>query len=121
MLTNEQKMAQKAHSCVSFRKGDKFADYNSFALSFPALIHTCGLAQAVAFAEAKGRSNDYLADLKAVFNEVEKVNLRDASLKADTAEYMRISLRAISAASWIKRYCQAHTADGGAQDGDGKQ
>lgn len=118
MLTNEQKMAQKAYSCVSSREGDKFEDYNSFALSFPSLIHACGLAQAVAFAEAKGRGNDYLADLNAVFNEVENVKLRDEGhneiLQADTAEYMRISLRAISAASWIKRYCQAHTADGGA-------
>ena len=44
-------------------KPDK--EYVSFAKKFPALIHTCGLAQAVAFALAKKEAN-YIADLSEV-------------------------------------------------------
>ena len=105
--TNEQSMARQAYIQVSERRKDNFNEYKSFALSFPSLIHSCGLVQAIAFAEAK-KKNDFLEDLQAVFNETDNAgDLSKRSREADIMEYMRISRRAISAASWIKRYCQA--------------
>lgn len=107
--TKEQSMARQAYIQVSGRKDDKesFKEYKSFALSFPSLIHSCGLVQAIAFAEAK-KKNDFLDDLRAVFNEIDNAgDLSKRSREADIMEYMRISRHAISAASWIKRYCQA--------------
>ena len=111
ILTNEQKMAQAAWKNVSDRrnslKNEDFDKYSSFALAFPALIHSCGLVQAVAFAATK-KQDDYLADIQEVFDAVDKAgNLMERSREAGLAEYTRISRHALAAASWIKRYCQA--------------
>ncbi len=111
--TKEQSMAQKAFLRVSERQAESdFGDYKSFALSFPSLIHTCGLVQAVSFAcskkKKKSSMNKYVEDLQAVFNEIDNAgDLATRSREAMVMEYMRISRHALSAASWIKRYCQA--------------
>ena len=121
VITNEQKMAQRAFARISERSGsDKFKDYKSFALSFPSMIHTCGLVQAVAFAQAKKRT-DYLEDINAVFAEADDAgNLEVESRRAKLNAYMRMTLHALSAASWLKRYCQATEsycqATGGGED-----
>ena len=101
-------MAQQAYIRVSERcKEADFNEYKSFALSFPSLIHSCGLVQAVAFAKAKSKDN-FIEDLQAVFNAIDDAgDLQRRSREANVIEYMRISRHAISAASWIKRYCQA--------------
>ena len=103
--TKEQQMAQAAFKCVQDKdRSDGFEAYSSFALAFPALVHSCGLAQALAFAQAKGRA-DYLSDLENVLGEGEGLCTR--SREAELMEYMRLSRRALAASSWIKRYCQA--------------
>ena len=106
--TKEQMMAQEAFSRVSMRHNqEKFDEYKTFALEFPTLIHSCGLVQAVAFALAKEKEN-FLDDLEAVFKTIDaQGNLQARSREAGLMEYMRISRHALSAASWIKRYCQA--------------
>lgn len=101
--TKEQQMAQAAFERVQGRSSG-FEEYSSFALAFPALVHSCGLAQALAFAQAKGRT-DYLSDLENVLGEGEGLCKR--SREAELMEYMRLSRRALAASSWIKRYCQA--------------
>ena len=65
--TNSQKMAQAAYDSVRRRvsPGGLPEKYASFARSFPSLVHTCGLAQAVAFAKAKSHGQ-YLDDLAAI-------------------------------------------------------
>lgn len=109
--TKEQSMACKAFELVNERHqtlGEDFKDYKSFALSFPSLIHSCGLVQAVAFAMAKDKDG-YIDDLQKVFNEIDNAgNLQKISREAPVMKYMRITRHAISAASWIKRYCQAN-------------
>lgn len=118
--TKEQAMAQEAYERVSNHINDEsfdFDKYSSFALSFPSLIHSCGLVQALAFAQAKAKDEkskdgkakrEYINDLQAVFNKIDSVrDLPARSRDADVMEYMRITRHAISAASWIKRYCQA--------------
>ncbi|MBY0230788.1 MAG: type III-B CRISPR module-associated protein Cmr5, partial [Gemmataceae bacterium] len=62
LQTRSQKMARTAFSRVEER--GKSEEYRAFARSFPTLIHQCGLAQAVAFAQAKNAG--YVADLEAV-------------------------------------------------------
>ncbi len=112
--TKEQLMASEAYERVSIRSNaEKFGDYKSFALSFPSLIHSCGLVQAVAFAIAKDKG-EYIADLQAVFDRIDNAgDLQTRSREAHVMEYMRITRHAISAASWIKRYCQASEQEGG--------
>ncbi len=115
--TKEQLMAQKAYERVAIRSDEEnfdFKEYKTFALSFPSLIHTCGLVQAIAFAkkDTKGKDsrikNGYIDDLQAVFDEIDSAgDLAKKSREAHVMEYMRITRHAISAASWIKRYCQA--------------
>jgi CRISPR-associated protein Cmr5 len=120
MNTFEQKMAEKAFALVSKRDDE---EYRSFALSFPSMIHSCGLVQAVAFAVVKNKN--YLRDLTEVLKVVEadlgidlpeesrkeEDLLPNESRKADVMKYMRLSRRALSAASWLKRYVQALDKD----------
>ena len=115
--TKEQSMAGKAFERVNERQrtlGEDFKEYKSFALSFPSLIHSCGLVQALAYAKKDTKGQDskiksgYINDLQEVFNEIDNAgDLPTRSREADVMEYMRITRHAISAASWIKRYCQA--------------
>ena len=113
--TRSQKLAQKAYACVEQRKNGKtFSDYMAFAKRFPALIHTCGLAQAVAFALAKQNTqSEYTEDLAAVLNagghtEVTDAASLDAHTRADAVpSYLRLSRDAIDAAVWLKRYAEA--------------
>ena len=106
--TKEQITAQSAYECVDKRKrNDGFDDYKSFAESFPTLIHTCGLVQALAFARSK-KHTDYIEDLGIVFNKIDCAkDLLAESRNAPLADYMRMTRRATMAATWIKRYCQA--------------
>ncbi len=71
METLSQRLAHAAFPAVKARKDDSrcnFEQYTTFAKKFPALIHTCGLAQAIAFAQAK-KEDDYLTDLTTVLHE----------------------------------------------------
>lgn len=110
MRTKDQKLAEAAYSRVIIRKnqpGFNFAEYVSFAMSFPTLIHTCGLVQAVAFAESKDMGA-YVEDLQVVFSAIDADDdIHALARSAELAEYTRISRHSLSASTWIKRYCQA--------------
>ncbi|MGL4423278.1 MAG: type III-B CRISPR module-associated protein Cmr5 [Gemmataceae bacterium] len=129
MHTRSQKLAQAAYPRVQKRfSGDErltdseCKDYTSLAKKFPSLIHTCGLAQAVAFYEAKGKPKPgqpdklhkkYLADLAAVLTALGYQQMVTIEALAQTVRtepligYMRLSRDAINAASWLKRYVEA--------------
>ena len=116
LQTQSQKAAQTAYDRVA-GYGDVHKEYASFARKFPSLIHTCGLAQAVAFAEAKGNNNQhiagYLNDLAAVLmstghTEIQRsVELANQSRSVSLIGYLRLSRDAITAAGWLKRYVEA--------------
>jgi CRISPR-associated protein Cmr5 len=109
-------MAQRAYGRIRPLSGEDDntqKEYRSFAMSFPALIHTCGLAQAVAFAYSKSKERkdyikDYILDLAEVLDEEKDV---DRFLKviqeAPLQEYLRLSNNALNAAGWLKRYSAA--------------
>jgi CRISPR-associated protein Cmr5 len=111
--TRSQRLAQEAFPRIRERLTEKrFKEYMSFSKKFPALVHTCGLAQAVAFALAK-QEVDYIADLTAVLRAsghaeiTEREPLEHHARTVPLSGYMRLSRDTINAASWLKRYAEA--------------
>lgn len=110
------------------RSPGKRDKYRGFALAFPTLIHTSGLAQATAFAFAKGDEKlDVLDDLattiqKAIHRSEAAANhpgrelQRIARETEDVMEYLRLSRVALQCATWIKRYSEALLKTGDADD-----
>ena len=113
--TRSQRLAQAAFAQIA-QYGKPGKEYASFAKKFPALIHTCGLAQAVAFAQAKKEEN-YLADLAKVlsaagYSEIAETQALGAlAREAKLSAYMRLSRDALNAAGWLKRYVEAAMED----------
>lgn len=113
--TRNQMLAQAAYARIAIysNAGQKKLDevYVSFAKKFPALVHTCGLAQAVAFARAKNHT-DYVDDLAEVIKANGHAEITDSKLldhharTADLNGYLRLSRDAINAASWLKALCR---------------
>lgn len=112
MQTKQQKRAQAAYDCVSGEiPGDKDA-YLRLARKFPALVHTCGLAQSLAFVAAKekekgGIGETYLSHLSSVMALPDNTDLQKKSRDAGLMEYQHLSREAIESATWIKRYAEA--------------
>jgi len=107
MPTREQERAQRAHARVAGRKGGgQEAEYKRFCQRFPALLQSCGLAQAVAFAEAKDQA-PYLDDLACVAGACNRETLAAQAREAGLARYQKLSRDALSAAAWLKRYAEA--------------
>ena len=128
--TRSQRLAQAAFPLVQMRekamKKDEFKEYVTIAKKFPSLVHTCGLAQAVAFYEAKGKTKPgkpekphlgYLKDLAAVLASVGHQQIGNVQQLTDKVRteplsgYLRLSRDAINAASWLKRYVEAVAPD----------
>ncbi|MFM7168685.1 MAG: type III-B CRISPR module-associated protein Cmr5 [Planctomycetaceae bacterium] len=114
VMLRKQVLASQAFTCAEQRFGEAgFAEYLSFARSFPTLIHTCGLAQAAAFASSrKGVQRHVLIDLATVMSAADPAlnpdNLsRVARETPDVSEYIRLSRLALESAGWIKRYAEA--------------
>lgn len=105
--TREQQRAQRAYQLVEkYREGEKEAEYKRFCKRFPALIQSCGLVQAVAFAEAK--LPIYLNDLaKVVKEEMSRDYLAEQARIAPLTSYQKLSRDTLSAATWLKRYAEA--------------
>jgi CRISPR-associated protein Cmr5 len=109
--TRSQRLAQAAYARIA-QHGKPDKEYVSFAKKFPALIHTCGLAQAVAFALAKNET-DYIADLAEVLkaaghSEITTAESLDHHARTQQlSSYLRLSRDAVNAASWLKRYIEA--------------
>ncbi len=116
MSLKSQRMAHAAHAQIAARKArsaDYRKEYRSFAREFPTLVHQCGLAQAVAFAQAKNAHQaDYVNDLAAVLTAVDHQATNIEALASQTRSlpvsgYVRLSRDALDAAVWLKRYVEA--------------
>lgn len=108
LLTRSQKQAQAAFKCAQERakQSESRDEYKTFAMRFPALVHSCGLAQAVAFAQRKNEG--YLGDLK---NILQKNDLGENCRKASLSEYLHLTREVMQSAAWLKRYVEAEFAD----------
>ncbi len=115
--TRSQRLAQAAYSQIE-KKTDNGTkklekEFISTVKKFPALIHTCGLAQAVAFVMAKKDQKEYVGYLAAVLQDsghsevTDAESLGDCARKSDLNRYLCLSRDAIAAASWLKRYVEA--------------
>lgn len=105
LRTREQRMAEIAFQRVKERTGKDAGDYLSFANSFPSLVHSCGLVQAVAFAKAKGKAV-ILEDISSVLGKpLDELTVHARS--KPLAAYMLLSREVLAAAGWVKRYAQA--------------
>jgi CRISPR-associated protein Cmr5 len=105
--TREQQRAQRAYKLVESHRNTKGeADYQRFCKRFPALIQSCGLAQSVAFAQAK--LPEYLEDLAKVIDKSwNKDKLAEQARMAPLLQYQQHTQAALSAATWLKRYAEA--------------
>jgi CRISPR-associated protein Cmr5 len=116
MSLKSQRLAQEAYARVEARRQRPEVyrkEYRSFAREFPTLVHQCGLAQAVAFAQAKGaHQGDYVGDLAVVLTKVGYDGGDIEALAGQTRTmpvtgYVRLSRDALDAAVWLKRYVEA--------------
>jgi CRISPR-associated protein Cmr5 len=120
-ITRQQQRAQAAFKCISPRTkkanvqetvSQKDNDeYGQLAKKFPALVHNCGLAQALAFVQAKETDQNvgkaYLSHLSEVMGLKQDQDLGSLSRSADLREYQRLTREAIESATWLKRYSEA--------------
>jgi len=115
--TRDQERAQTAYSRVDdVRKdaspGGRYAkEYRTQCLHLPALIHHCGLCQALAFLQAKGAGAEGKKHFQQILNDLATVSKRaELPAKARTAdvqEYQRMTMEAMACAEWLKRYAEA--------------
>lgn len=110
--TREQKFAAAVLTRVEARKGtlgDGTTKYGSMAHQLPVLIRTAGLAQALAFVEARREPalTGLLDDLASALGMESGAKLAERSRKADLPEYMRLTQRSLAALLWFKRYAQS--------------
>lgn len=102
--------------------------YGSLAHKLPVLIRTAGLAQALAFVQARNKEGTpqrrLLADLGFVLQKsgalASGVSLVERSRSADFEEYMRLTEGALEALLWFKRFAQSELkVESGASDDGG--
>ncbi|MDF0589660.1 type III-B CRISPR module-associated protein Cmr5 [Candidatus Methanocrinis natronophilus] len=113
--TRQQIRAKIAYGCVS-SAGEKMKtkdteDYAQLAKKFPALVHNCGLAQAIAFVQAKeGKTGEsYIGHLANTMGE--EGDIGSTSRSSDLMTYQRLTREAIESATWLKRYSEALLGD----------
>lgn len=110
MKTRDQEFAEKAYKAVSERintPGTDQKEYRSFAKRFPTLIHTCGLMQAVVFAQAKGGMQEAVLNDFINIQGEKKDKFLCGCREDDMQKYMLISRIAMIAAGWLKRQADA--------------
>ncbi|NJP05008.1 MAG: type III-B CRISPR module-associated protein Cmr5 [Chloroflexaceae bacterium] len=81
-------------------------EYGSIAHKLPVLIRTAGLAQALAFVEARGKPPHQLL-LNHLATTINCQNLVEQSRTVELNEYMRLTQQALDALLWYKRFAQS--------------
>lgn len=113
MQTRDQKFAAAIYEQVTqlTPKSKEAKQYGSMAHKLPVLIHTAGLAQALAFVEARGQGKQklLLTHLAKVIygNQTEKNHLLERSRKAEIGEYQELTMKTVAALQWYKRFAQS--------------
>lgn len=108
MITRDQRRAQSAFQRIKDVERSAWPkEYGRQCLRLPALIHQCGLCQALAFLQAKGAKRDecrqLLADIVGVAGLGSAEHVRDAEL----TQYQILTREALACAQWFKRYAEA--------------
>lgn len=131
-LTREQKRGQKAFDHAQTINGEKEqekADYGRYAHKLPILIRTAGLAQAIAYTEAKGKSKggalkllDHLAEQARESGLLSGGNgraaLSEASKSANLTAYRMLTHEIQACLVWYKRFAVSVLDVKPGQEGD---
>ncbi|GIX07837.1 MAG: CRISPR system Cmr subunit Cmr5 [Candidatus Poribacteria bacterium] len=114
MQTRDQLYAQTVYAQVSQMAGEEIPKsdrnaYGSMAHRLPALIRSAGLAQALAFVEARGKEphKRLLDHLAQTLGEGSRSDLLERSRRAELPEYLDLTRRALAALNWYKRFAQS--------------
>ncbi|CUU08152.1 CRISPR-associated protein, Cmr5 family [Armatimonadetes bacterium GBS] len=113
--TRAQQDMEQALACVHKVKeeSEKVRQiYGGLCHSFPVLVRTCGLCQAIAFSadkaqsdeQARAKAHQLLLEHVAQILGLPHQNLLDEILKADAATYLRHTRRVLSAWVYFKRF-----------------
>lgn len=114
MQTRDQRYAEKIFeqvSQLSSRTRAEQKQYGSMAHKLPVLIRTAGLAQALAFVEARGKDphRDLLRHLEMTIYEANATpnRLIARSREAQLTEYRQLTHNTLKALVWYKRFAQS--------------
>ena len=112
MQTRQQEYALKVFERVQgvSNRGEEFRrKYGSMALKLPVLVQTAGLAQTLAFVQARGEAahEQLLSDLAAVVMGEDADALVRRSREAEFREYMWLTDKVMTALIWFRRYAQS--------------
>lgn len=114
MQTRDQRYAEKIFEQVSQllqKPKPEQKQYGSMAHKLPVLIRTAGLAQALAFVEARGKDphRDLLRHLEATIygGNANPNRLIARSREAQLTEYRQLTHSALKALLWYKRFAQS--------------
>lgn len=122
-MTQRSNLTQNIYTLVAKRKDDsriKPARYGAYAHRLPVLIRTAGLAQALAYVDARGNveGKALIADLEQVLA-LTPGHLITSSRETDLMKYMRLTQRTMAALLWFKRFAQTVLdVDAGAELGE---
>lgn len=111
MTTRQQQYASSAHQKVEAlqsRDNTFKTRYGSIAHRLPVLIRSAGLAQALAYVDARGKDEgqQLLLDLASVLNEPDRQTLIAKSRTTALLEYMYLTDQCLDALLWFKRFAQ---------------
>jgi CRISPR-associated protein Cmr5 len=109
VLTRNQEYAAKIFEQVMRVGEEQRGKYGSLAHRLPVLIRTAGLAQALAFVDARGDTAGkiLLDDIAAILKLENKEKLLECSREAELPEYMRLTRYVLIAMTWYKRFAQS--------------
>jgi len=122
LLTRDQVYAGCVYERVAKvepRQQAEKQQYGAWAHRLPILIRTAGLAQALAFAEAKGTNamaTAFQRDLAEVLGQAGFRELAARSRSAPIDEYMWLTQEVLTALLWFKRFAQSILDVTGDQD-----
>lgn len=115
MTTRQQQIALRAYDRVRAVEGqsaDYRQKYGTMAHKLPILIHTAGLAQALAFVESRNKDPhrqllQHLAETVEHAGIAHGQELAERSRTAELDEYMLLTRRVLAALVWYKRFVES--------------
>lgn len=110
--TRDQEYAVDAYNKVKTVKSwskTKRDRYGSMAHKLPILIRKAGLAQALAFINARGKEEHkhLLNDLALTLKQQNRETLAETALKAPLSQYIYLTQQSLAALLWYKRFAQS--------------
>lgn len=111
MPTRQQTFATKTYTRVAAieARSPEYKDrYGSLAHRLPVLIRSAGLAQALAYIEARGKDEgkQLLVDLASVLDVASSAEFIRRARESQLTEYMYLTQQSLDALLWFKRFAQ---------------